>query len=81
MSLVKVDSENKIKKSWLKKKKLKRLRTILRKCRNNYVTINMAMKDLKSVGLQVEADNLIEVRDLWVYKSAQLDNIIQRWND
>lgn len=81
MSLVKVDSENKIKESWLKKKKLKRLRTVLKKCRNNYVIINMVMRDLKSVGLQAEADNLIKMRDLWVYKSAQLDNIIQRWDD
>jgi hypothetical protein len=75
MSLIKLNAENRIKESWWDKKSIKRLDIILFKSRKNYNTLSNTIDILKSYNLPID-ENIEKLYNSWIYRSAQLDNII-----
>lgn len=76
MSLIKKDSNNNIKKSWLEKKSEKRLRVILKKLRINQNKLSNISRDLYSYGLDYK--DVFKKYQFYLLASAQLDNYITR---
>lgn len=77
MSLVKLDSKNEIRESWWNRKSIKRLETILIKCRRNYNILHNTIHILKSHNLPID-ESIENLYDSWVLRAALLDNIIFR---
>jgi hypothetical protein len=76
MSLIKKDSKNNIKQSWLDKKSEKRLRSVLKKLRINQNKLRNIYFDLRSYGLEYKY--VLKKYNFYVLSSAQLDNYITR---
>ena len=74
MSLVKL-----YRKDWADKKSTKRLKTVLKKCRVNYIELYKIMYVLKSYNISTK--DVETLYNSWVLKAAQLDNIITRRNE
>ena len=72
MSLVKLHRED-----WAKKKSTKRLRVLLKKCRQNYLGLQSIVRSLKSFDLPVDR-SIVVAYEKYLLDSAKLDNIIYR---
>lgn len=71
MSLARLD-----RKGWAEKKSTRRLKVILKKCRENYVKLHGISITLHQYNLPVE--EVLTLYHSYVLKAATLDNIIKR---